>query len=249
MLADSIADHPDISGLTGTPKEENEGEFLENVTPHHNEHGGPGLFALDERMEWTEEHVREGMRTRMLEAFKPYWDISRPILLEKSIGTICRLRFMQALFPDALFVTMIRHPVVTTAATLKWAGLKSWSILRNWIAAHRIVEQHAPRLDRLICIPYQEFVRSPDRHLGRVYEHLNLPLQPCEREIQTGLNARYFRKWWRGLGGRREIPIRILACAAHEATIRSFGYSCFDVDRFDPAWMWSLETGPGSTRA
>ena len=57
---------------------------------------------------------------RMLRSWAAHWDLSRPLLLEKSPPNLVMTRMLQAMYPDAKFVVIVRHPVVVSLSTHKW---------------------------------------------------------------------------------------------------------------------------------
>ena len=84
-LARWLAAHPAVSGLSGTGVYEDEGQHLQSVYPIAGAHGGPGRFALDPAARLTEDSplVTPDAARRLIDAWSPYWDTSRRVLLEK----------------------------------------------------------------------------------------------------------------------------------------------------------------------
>src|SRR5215510_10377606 len=85
-LARALAAHPDISGFGSTGVREDEGQHLQDVYPKAKVYGGAGRFALAEEAHLTESSplVTAANRQRLLRSWSPYWDLRRPILVEKS---------------------------------------------------------------------------------------------------------------------------------------------------------------------
>ena len=85
-LARAIASHPQVSGLGATGVKEDEGQHFQSVYPPARQYGGAGRFARDERAHLTEMSplVSPSNAQRLWDAWSPYWDLSRPCLLEKS---------------------------------------------------------------------------------------------------------------------------------------------------------------------
>ena len=100
LLARCLAAHPAIAGLSRTGVPEDEGQHLQDVLPTAQAMGGPGRFALRPEAHLTESSplVSRDARERLLRAWEPYWDRTRPLLLEKSPPNLLRTRFLQALF-------------------------------------------------------------------------------------------------------------------------------------------------------
>ena len=101
------------------------------------------------------------------------------MLVEKSPPNLIRMRFLQALFPDASFVVILRHPVAVSYATQKWRqGSSLKELLRHWVVAHETYREDAPSVERLLEVRFEDLLRDPDELLGRVYGFLGLEPQP-----------------------------------------------------------------------
>ena len=88
-LARSIAQHPAVSAFRDTGAPRDEGMFLQDVYPPSFEHGGPGRFALDPHAHLTEVSplVSAESSRRLWAAWSRFWDLDKPVLLEKSLPT------------------------------------------------------------------------------------------------------------------------------------------------------------------
>jgi Sulfotransferase family len=126
LLFNTLRDHPMISGFTfpNGGEKEHEGQHNQSVYPKDSELGGPGYFAFNpcSHMIETDSLISESNSKRLFSQWSTHWDLSKPVLLEKSPPNIVRTRFLQAIFPDSYFISIVRDPVVTALATLKWMG-------------------------------------------------------------------------------------------------------------------------------
>src|SRR5689334_17879745 len=122
LLARAIARHPAVSGLEGTNVPEDEGEHVQSVYPDSWELGNVGRFGFAPDAHLTERSplVTPANRDTLLSEWSRYWDLRRPVLLEKSPPNMLKLRFLQALFPRSRAIVILRHPLVVTCAHLKW---------------------------------------------------------------------------------------------------------------------------------
>jgi len=235
LLARCLAAHPAVAGLRHTGVSEDEGQHLQNVLPTARALGGPGRFALR-----PEAHVTEASplatpdaRERLLRAWAPYWEGKRPILLEKSPPNLLRTRFLQALFPDASFVVVVRHPLAVSLATRKWCHRPLPFLLRHWLAAHGTFREDRPRLSRSLCLSFESLVRAPQATLDEVCAFLEIPPGADATPVRGGANARYFGRWMRTLSGPLAPYARWVA-QRYEPEVRSYGYSLHDLDRAEP---------------
>ena len=112
LLGRCLAAHPEVSGFADTGVPADEGQHLQDVYPTARTYGGPGRFGFAAEAHLTEDSplVSEQSAESLLAAWAPHWDTARPVLVEKSPPNLIRFRFLQALFPEASFVAVVRAP-------------------------------------------------------------------------------------------------------------------------------------------
>jgi hypothetical protein len=245
-LTRALATHPQVSGFADTGVEEDEGQHLQDVYPPAMAHGGPGRFALTPAAHLTEHSplLTPDTAARLLERWRPHWDLARPVLVEKSPPNLLMSRFLQGAFPDARFVMVVRHPAIVSLSTRKWARLRSLgALLGHWFAAHRTFEEDAAHLRRLLVVKYEHLVADPRGTLAGIASFLELDGEIPAAGIDTRRSATYERQWadlaagppWR----RRRFGS---LCRRYEAAATHFGYSLLDLDRADPFPVGSAAT-------
>jgi hypothetical protein len=236
-LAKWLAAHPDVSGLTNTGVHEDEGQHLQSVYPIAMAHGGPGKFAFASAARLTEdsELVTGEAARRLVSAWAPYWDTSKPVLLEKSPPNLIRMRFLRALFPAARFVVVVRHPVAVSLATRKWSRTSMDSLMRHWIAAHEHLVEDAAHVGATAVVRYEDLLRDPEAELGHLFAFLSVPPYNGRFEVRRGLNEDYFSRFetprwpWR----KREYA---QIASSYEGDVVRFGYSLLN-----PRRLWTPE--------
>jgi Sulfotransferase family len=224
LLARCLAEHPDVSGFADTGVPADEGQHLQTVYPVAKVYGGPGLFAFAPEAHLTEDSplVSPASRDRLLAEWSPWWDPARPVLLEKSPPNLIHLRFLQALFPEASFVVITRHPVPVAYATQKWRWRHSLrTMVRHWVVAHELYRADRPRIGSLLEVRFEDFVADPDAVLAEVYGFLGLEPVPTSVQVRPDANEAYLERWraeGRTLRGRlahrrirRELADRVRA--------------------------------------
>jgi hypothetical protein len=227
LLASWLKGHPAVSGFSGTGVPEDEGQHLQSVYPPASASGGPGRFGFDPAAHLTEDSplATPANRQRLLDAWVPHWDLSRPVLVEKSPPNLVRTRFLQALFPGAAFVVLMRDPVAVSCATRKWSGTSPASLLEHWLACHETYAADAPHLAHALLLRYEDLVADPAGELGRVWDFLGLEPVAAPADARGGINERYhaeWRTWFRGPFGRwrwRRLRERL------EGRVGRFGYA------------------------
>lgn len=249
-LARALASHPDVTGLSNTGVTEDEGHHLQDVYPKLRNYGGVGRFANAEGAHLTEASplITSQNAERLLASWRPYWDTSRPYLLEKSPQNLIMGRYLQAQFPESVLIVVIRHPVIVSLATQKWmpavisrrgrlrVGLAG--LVAHWFRAHEILNADAPHLRRLHVLRYEDLIADPAEELAKIQRFLHLKTPIPHNQIQSGKSNGYAETWASMRTGgpiarrrRREIEERFGEEAAR------YGYDIADPDA-RPEWLF-----------
>jgi len=200
ILWDAIKSHKGISGpsiegqdLSGMPKEMV--HWLGNTTfrlwAHHifsqgeEETPGSNLFYYVNEKNWTSElvsrieevylcHIKPGTR-----------------LCDKSPAHTLRARFLQACFPDAYFIGIVRDPYASAEGIRrkrlydldrpKFKGLITTigDAAEQWHNANRVIKSYGELnlLERLLVVKYEDLVRNPETTLHKVFDFCQLEKQ------------------------------------------------------------------------
>lgn len=198
FIAATLAQHPEVSGFQGTGVVEDEGQFLQTVYPTDNEYGGPGRFAFDPAAHLTEESALVGPENaeRLRNEWSRYWNPARRVQMEKTPANIIRARFLQALFPEAVFIFVVRHPVATSVATHKWSGTGIYSLVHHWVTAHEMLCGDLPYLRNAFTIRYEDFAADPLRCLRDIERVIGISsFDGYSIRCEPGMNDKYFASW------------------------------------------------------
>lgn len=215
--------HPKISGFTNTDALEDEGQHLQDVYPIAKVFGGAGKFCFDVRAHLDESSplVTAESRARLMAQWGLYWDLSKPLLIEKSPPNLIRSRFLQAMFPQSRFLFLLRHPIPVAYATLKWARTDVLTLVRHWIAGHEAMLRDLPHLREALVMRYEDFVAAPEETLNRIYAFLSLSPQPPAESVIPGVNVEYFTQWQACIAADTQELARVRAL---RALPNRFGY-------------------------
>ena len=242
ILFRSLRDHPEVSGFEGTDSPEDEGMHLQSVYPPSGYFGGAGAFGFHPEAHLTESSslVSEENRQKLFSEWSRYWDLSKIHLLEKSPPNIIRTRFLQAMFPNAYFVVMLRHPLAVSYATQKWYR-KYWvnwrgfpRILEHWLVCHEIFREDQKYLKNVFVVKYEEFVAAPHAWVNHLYHFLGLSDFSVNQKILSDVNSKYFKMWNSKLSGVFSGPMNRALIKRYEERMRCFGYSLVDLDWLGP---------------
>jgi hypothetical protein len=228
LLARCLAAHPDVSGFSRTAAPEDEGQHLQTVYPPATVYGGPGRFGFAPETHLTEGSplVTEENRERLIAEWSRYWDLGKPVLLEKSPPNLTKTRFLQALFPEAAFVMVVRHPIPVTLATARWRRTRRYHrLVEHWLRCHELFEEDRERLAHCHVLRYEDLVTDPAAELEGVFAFLGLQAQPTTATFDDGSNRRYFERW-HALGRPPGMRVyQALTAARYEPRVHRFGYS------------------------
>jgi hypothetical protein len=194
-----VGSHPLVSRLTNTAVPEDEGQYLQSIFPKGVELGGPARFGLDRRGRLTEKSpLLAGAGDALFRSWAPYWDLSKPVLCEKTPHNITRSRFLQAAFPESCFIFVSRHPIAYALAIRKWE--ENWRIplsvaIRNWLACYRAMTEDLPHLKRSLVVRYDDMAKSPIVWTRKIENLLGLEPGMNTSVFRGGHNDRYARSW------------------------------------------------------
>jgi hypothetical protein len=135
--------------------------------------GSSGRFAAPEFQQQgrlTEADMEPGDRKAVVEAYQLSMVDPKLRLCEKSPPNILRTRYLQALFPDAIFFALVRNPFANVAANAKkrskWGSVREQAL--HWAEAYRLFLEDARYLTRLRVINYEDLVSATDVELSAV---------------------------------------------------------------------------------
>lgn len=197
LLFRCLRDHPQISGIAGTKRPVDEGQFIQTVYPRDNVYGGPGRFAFDPAAHLDESSTlaTAANAAKLCQEWGGYWDLTKPILIEKTPHNLIQSRFLQALFPQAKFIMIIRHPVAVTFATQKIWGGTVHTLLEHWLRSHEIFTADKARLRHVFTLKYEDFVAHPAKILAELFAFLGLKSVPLQQDVKKSLNQSYLDRW------------------------------------------------------
>jgi Sulfotransferase family len=234
LLARLLAAHPEISGFSETGVPADEGQHLQSVYPAAKVYGGPGRFGFAPESHLTEDSplVSEENAHAMFGEWSPHWDLSRPVLLEKSPPNLLKTRFLQALYPGSAFVVIVRHPIPVSIPTARWRGTRRYDrLFEHWLRCHALFEVDRERLDRVHVLQYEQLIRDPAGALQGIFEFLELEPIPPSEPIETGASEKYFRQWQELKRDPRMRAYLDLVSLWYERRVRRYGYSLLSPER------------------
>ena len=216
LVANLIASHSHVAGITASPAPEDEGCYLQGAIPHTALHGIPGHYATDQAQHLTEgcEYdsltVRDRITSDWNRWFTPGYARWR---LEKSPVNLTRMRLYQQLFPMAQFVIIVRHPSAMAAALAKWSDTPASALIDHALDAHDLVGSDLQYLHAALVLRYEDLVAQPDQIVAGIFAFLGLDATEMEKELP---NLR---------DGNADYPNTRRLSSAQEERAARWGYS------------------------
>lgn len=226
LLANCLREHPKISGFKDTGLSEDEGQFLQSVYSPAIIYGGPGRFGFNSAsfLNETSNLVSSGNAQKIFQEWSKHWDLTQPILLEKSPPNLVRTRFLQALFPNSFFIIILRHPIAVAYATKKWSHTQLYSLIKHWLVCYEQFERDKPYLNHLLVLKYEDLIAHPQLILNQIYEFVGVESVVASLDIRLGVNDRYFKQW-KDRQNLFKALYRNYIQAQFENRVNRFGYS------------------------
>ena len=191
-----LCEHPDTSGFEDTGVPEDEGQHLQSIFEPAYTYGGPGEFAFHAEAHLTEESglLCAANRDRLLSEWGAYYDLDKPVLLEKSPPNLIRSRFLRQMFPGSKFVFIVRHPIAVALATEKWSSNSIGERILHWHRAYSIMLDDIENVDDCLVVRYEDFIQTPADCLDRICRLAGLEsFVPAESVVDH--NEKYFIEW------------------------------------------------------
>lgn len=236
-----------MSGFSETGVPEDEGQHLQEVYPTAKAFGGPGRFGLDKASFMDENHplATPENGARLYEQWRPWWDPSKSLLLEKSPPNLVRTRFLQQLFPDSRFIILLRHPVAVAYATRKWCRNSIPDLVEHNLRCYERFLEDLPKLKQVLVLRYEELVQDPEKHIGRIFDWLGVARVAFPQQVRSDINARYLAKWRKDCRKLKGVKMKI-QCVFRRFEKRStiFGYSIRRPEILIPSAVMGIHAHP-----
>ena len=209
-----LAHHQEVSAFAeGVDSDFSEGSFLQTVLPTFGvgmERPGPGMqkvglgrYALSAQSHMTEAHPlnTDASSCRLISEWGFYWNLTKPVLLEKTPTNMVTSRLLQALLaPTASFLFITRHPLAVSLAHQRWPCCKSMtipSLILHWLASHQWLLADMRHLRHTRVLVYEDLAMRPREVLADVLSWLRLPPLAinARAHVRPHSNAKYERAY------------------------------------------------------
>mmetsp|Transcript_26013 Transcript_26013/g.46219 ORF Transcript_26013/g.46219 Transcript_26013/m.46219 type:complete len:398 (+) Transcript_26013:75-1268(+) len=238
----------DVFPKMGLGLEWSEHSVRKNQHPWKTYKGGLGQYALlpenEVHLDETSALVTPQNQAKLLNRYGYFWNLSRPILLEKSPTNAVMSRFLQALLNQGIpgawnleegggesivwFVFTTRHPIANALAHRAWSFCREMPLLRiiqNWLRINQYMREDVPYLQNVKSIKMEDLQSHPDEIISEIFRWIGLDPNAYERKtkIKNNTNKKYMKKYCKYLllnpGFHEELTKK------YGKQIESFGYS------------------------
>jgi hypothetical protein len=243
LLFQLLRDHPDVSAFRDTGAKEDEGQHLQSVYEPARALGGEGRFGFHPNAHMVEvdpDQARADSR-RLLADWAPLWDLSRPVLVEKSPPNLIRARYLQSLFPGSRFVMLLRHPIEVVLAEHRRARRTSLGrLFEHWFRCYEQFLADVPHIEHVLALRYEDVLARPQGTLDEVLDFIGLAPAPEANAaaVRSDASRRYRAQWDDLRASRLRGPGMTPLIRRYESRANHFGYSLAEPDRRSP---WALD--------
>jgi len=194
---------------------------------------GIGRFALHPRHQLDDSTrlIHPSAQEHLFNEWALFWDLSKPVLVEKSPSNIVISPFLHRLWglgvaaSPAKFLFVQRHPIPVSLATQRRAGaivsdLSLADLVENWVAAEELRAKHVesyfeyyePGRDVYRVVQMEDILKEPRKVLVDILRWLEMSqsedlLLAFEEQIRPDQNLQYFKVYCNGLvrGGNKVL--------------------------------------------
>lgn len=161
--------HPKISML------QKEGQHYCKILPSdHKFKLKRRLFALyPEVYRWEKKHLDKINVSVIKNKFRKKWDLSKPILGEKSPHHMVRLEFWSEVFSPAKFICIVRNGFVVAEGIRRRRDHDIAECASHWNKAHEVMLEDSPKVD-LHIVKYEDLVSRPQEEMDKIFDFLEV---------------------------------------------------------------------------
>lgn len=165
-----LATHPMVGSL---PKE---GQFLTDQLPMPRSFGLSRLWALRPELFYLDEHSPDCGRALKI---KRQWgtrfnDPTRPILTEKSVSNMARIRWLEKNFAPAQFIAIIRSPYAVAESIRRKKSNALEDCARQWLKSNEIMLRDLEHVKSKYIMHYENLTENPNEIWQEVLDFIGI---------------------------------------------------------------------------
>lgn len=181
LLEQVLSMHPAMSSL------QEEGVVLTDTLTRPEDFQWRRMWQACEAGMKVPEHKAEAIAKRVKRHWSHFYDLSKPVLLEKSIANTTRMEFFHRHFSDVYFVHLVRNGYAVAEGIHRKAAIMPGNprfkpeeryplelCASQWARSLELVAQSKGQVDHFLEISYENFTDSPDEVLRQITEFVGV---------------------------------------------------------------------------
>ena len=184
LLDQILATHPQISGLP------DEGVMLTDQLVRPEDFGWRRMWAeCETEMETSSRNVNKDPKI-IQRQWSHFYDLEKPLLLEKSISNMPRLKFFHENFNQTFFIHIVRNGYAVAEGIYRKAKIMEGNpyygrehyplslCAKQWVRSLEVFQEVKDSLNNVIEVKYEELTEDPRRVIGDILKTLDLEMFP-----------------------------------------------------------------------
>jgi hypothetical protein len=175
LLSEVLGTHHKISSLP------TEGQYLTDQFPSDHKIGLSRMWVQREDLYRLNENDEGPDVNRLKKEWAMRFNLTKPILLEKTPANSARIRWLEKNFENAYFVGIVRNGYAASEGISRKAQpihLKSgWSIEQaayQWYRSNHLLLEDSKHVNNFMWMKYEDFTADPQKEINRVMDFLGL---------------------------------------------------------------------------
>lgn len=181
LLEEVLSTHPAMSSL------KDEGVVLTDQLLRPEDFGWRRMWhACEDKMSVKEEEAAETAK-RIKRHWSHFYDLKKPVLLEKSIANTTRMEFLNRHFKDAYFIHLVRNGYAVSEGIRRQATIMEENVIhkeidqypielcaQQWARSLEVVEENKAIVDNFLEVTYEKFTENPDVVLRKITDFIGV---------------------------------------------------------------------------
>lgn len=170
LLNQLLGLHPEIGTMP------NEGQFYTDQLVRGAHVGLRRLWALKPELFRLDENTVTTIDSHKLKREWAYFynDVSRPVLLEKTIANAARTRWFQKHFSPASFIVLVRDPYAVAEGIRRKEKHSLEDAITQWKVSYQQIFEDLGFLERKLVLTYEELTANPRETLNKITSFLGI---------------------------------------------------------------------------
>ena len=169
------------------------GQFFQTLYPHVNAMGSWLSYGRHPQAHMTQAHVPEATHghasLRLYAEWRRYWNVSRPVLVEKSPIDMLKTLYLQSLFGSdrTMFLVVLRHPMATLRKLIadnpRYFRDCGDTYLQHWLLLHETMLKDLVDIKHTALVHFEHLALGDTQRLQLLIQLISLALISIPSQI------------------------------------------------------------------